>query len=108
MKPVRSRRAQALQLPLQVVALEALAVAVDGLVNDHGSYHHAGPPAARTSRRRVAPVPICLLVRHGRTTANASGTLAGWTAGVGLDDTGRSQVLALGKRLARAAGQGAW
>jgi len=47
----------------------------------------------------VAPVPICLLVRHGRTTANASGTLAGWTGGVGLDDTGRSQVLALGKRL---------
>ena len=26
-----------------------------------------------------------LLIRHGRTTANASGTLAGWTPGVLLD-----------------------
>ncbi len=41
-----------------------------------------------------------LLVRHGRTTANASGTLAGWTPGIGLDATGRDQVLALGQRLA--------
>jgi probable phosphomutase (TIGR03848 family) len=47
----------------------------------------------------VARVPICLLVRHGRTTANASGTLAGWTSGVGLDDAGRGQAEALGKRL---------
>jgi probable phosphomutase (TIGR03848 family) len=47
----------------------------------------------------VARVPICLLVRHGRTTANASGTLAGWTTGVGLDDAGRGQAEALGKRL---------
>ena len=29
-----------------------------------------------------------LLVRHGRTTANGAGVLAGWTEGVGLDDTG--------------------
>ena len=41
-----------------------------------------------------------LLVRHGRTTANTSGVLAGWTAGVSLDDTGRSQVTALAARLA--------
>jgi probable phosphomutase (TIGR03848 family) len=47
----------------------------------------------------VARVPICLLVRHGRTTANTSGTLAGWTGGVGLDDAGRSQAEALAKRL---------
>jgi probable phosphomutase (TIGR03848 family) len=47
----------------------------------------------------VARVPICLLVRHGRTTANASGTLAGWTGGVGLDEAGRGQAEALGKRL---------
>lgn len=45
-------------------------------------------------------VPICLLVRHGRTTANASGTLAGWTPGVDLDDVGRDQVRALAGRLA--------
>ena len=41
-----------------------------------------------------------LLVRHGRTTANGAGVLAGWTEGVGLDDTGRTQVAALGGRLA--------
>jgi probable phosphomutase (TIGR03848 family) len=40
-----------------------------------------------------------LLVRHGRTAANTSGVLAGWTPGVGLDDTGREQVAALAKRL---------
>lgn len=40
-----------------------------------------------------------LLLRHGRTAANASGTLAGWTEGVGLDDTGRKQADALGRRL---------
>lgn len=41
-----------------------------------------------------------LLVRHGRTTANSSGVLAGWTAGVSLDDTGRTQAAALAARLA--------
>ena len=41
-----------------------------------------------------------LLVRHGRTTANAGGVLAGWTPGVRLDDTGRGQAQALGRRLA--------
>ena len=40
-----------------------------------------------------------LLLRHGRTTANSSGVLAGWTPGVGLDDTGRSQVEAVAARL---------
>ncbi len=41
-----------------------------------------------------------LLVRHGRTAANASGVLAGWTPGVGLDDAGAAQAAALGERLA--------
>ncbi len=41
-----------------------------------------------------------LLVRHGRTTANGAGVLAGWTEGVGLDDTGRAQVASLAARLA--------
>lgn len=41
-----------------------------------------------------------LLVRHGRTTANASGTLAGWTPGVHLDERGREQAGALASRLA--------
>lgn len=40
-----------------------------------------------------------LLVRHGRTTANSSGVLAGWTEGVGLDETGREQVATLAGRL---------
>lgn len=40
-----------------------------------------------------------LLVRHGRTTANTGGVLAGWTPGVGLDDTGRAQALALATRM---------
>jgi probable phosphomutase (TIGR03848 family) len=42
-----------------------------------------------------------VLLRHGRTTANAGGVLAGWTPGVQLDDTGRTQVQAVGERLAR-------
>jgi probable phosphomutase (TIGR03848 family) len=45
-------------------------------------------------------VSTVLLVRHGRTTANASGILAGWTPGVGLDDLGQAQALALRDRWA--------
>jgi probable phosphomutase (TIGR03848 family) len=45
-------------------------------------------------------VTTVLLVRHGRTTANGAGVLAGWTEGVGLDDTGRTQATALAGRLA--------
>ena len=41
-----------------------------------------------------------LLVRHGRTTANGAGVLAGWTEGVSLDDVGRQQVTDLAARLA--------
>ena len=41
-----------------------------------------------------------ILVRHGRTTANASGMLAGRTAGVQLDDVGREQAARVGQRLA--------
>ncbi len=40
-----------------------------------------------------------LLIRHGRTKANADGVLAGWTPGVTLDDKGRDQALALAQRL---------
>jgi len=45
-------------------------------------------------------MPTVLLVRHGRTAANATGVLAGWTPGVTLDDTGRAQAAALGQRMA--------
>ena len=41
-----------------------------------------------------------VLVRHGRTTANASGVLAGRTAGVRLDDVGRDQARRTAERLA--------
>ena len=41
-----------------------------------------------------------LLIRHGRTTANSSGVLAGRTPGVELDEHGREQAAALGLRLA--------
>ena len=43
-----------------------------------------------------------VLVRHGRTTANASGVLAGWSDGVVLDETGLAQAASLGSRLAGA------
>ncbi|USQ78226.1 histidine phosphatase family protein [Ornithinimicrobium faecis] len=42
---------------------------------------------------------ILILVRHGRTTANAQGILAGWTPGITLDDKGVEQVARLGERL---------
>ncbi|MGW0662247.1 histidine phosphatase family protein [Streptodolium elevatio] len=41
-----------------------------------------------------------LLVRHGRTTANSSGVLAGWAPGVHLDDKGKEQAAALARRIA--------
>lgn len=40
-----------------------------------------------------------LLIRHGRTSANTSGTLAGRTPGVTLDATGRRQARSLATRL---------
>ena len=40
-----------------------------------------------------------ILLRHGRTTANTAGVLAGWTPGVQLDDTGQTQVQAVAQRL---------
>ncbi|MEJ9079872.1 MSMEG_4193 family putative phosphomutase [Gordonia malaquae] len=40
-----------------------------------------------------------ILVRHGRSTANTSGVLAGRTPGVALDDAGRAQATALIERL---------
>jgi probable phosphomutase (TIGR03848 family) len=45
-------------------------------------------------------VTTVIFVRHGRTTANTGGVLAGWTEGIGLDDTGRAQAEATAQRLA--------
>jgi probable phosphomutase (TIGR03848 family) len=41
-----------------------------------------------------------ILLRHGRTTANTGGVLAGWTPGVHLDEKGTEQVRAVAERLA--------
>jgi probable phosphomutase (TIGR03848 family) len=48
----------------------------------------------------VAFMPTVILVRHGRSTANADGVLAGWSPGIALDDSGRDQAAALAARLA--------
>ena len=41
-----------------------------------------------------------LLIRHGRTSANTAGLLAGRASGIGLDATGAQQAADLGARLA--------
>lgn len=43
---------------------------------------------------------LALILRHGRTAANASGTLAGWTPGIALDEVGREQAQRVGHRIA--------
>ncbi len=48
--------------------------------------------------RRVARVATVLLLRHGRTQANAEKVLAGWSD-VGLDPTGVQQAKAVAERL---------
>ncbi|MFF7968694.1 histidine phosphatase family protein [Streptomyces sp. NPDC007903] len=44
-------------------------------------------------------MPTLILVRHGRSTANTAGLLAGWTPGVALDERGAEQAAALPGRL---------
>jgi 2,3-bisphosphoglycerate-dependent phosphoglycerate mutase len=44
-------------------------------------------------------MPTLLLIRHGRTSANANGVLAGRSPGVVLDEHGITTVTELGKRL---------
>ncbi|GAA2592187.1 histidine phosphatase family protein [Streptomyces axinellae] len=46
-------------------------------------------------------MPTLILVRHGRSTANTSGVLAGRTPGVTLDEQGQRQAGELPARLAR-------
>ena len=45
-------------------------------------------------------MPTVILVRHGRSSSNTSGTLAGRTPGVKLDETGVQQAAAVAERLA--------
>lgn len=51
-------------------------------------------------RRTLGTMPLVILVRHGRSTANADGVLAGWTPGIELDELGGEQAAALAPRLA--------
>jgi probable phosphomutase (TIGR03848 family) len=44
-------------------------------------------------------MPTLILVRHGRSTANTDGVLAGWTPGVALDERGAAQAATLPARL---------
>ncbi|MEU6842157.1 histidine phosphatase family protein [Streptomyces sp. NPDC046716] len=44
-------------------------------------------------------MPTLILVRHGRSTANTAGLLAGWTPGVALDERGSAQAATLPERL---------
>jgi probable phosphoglycerate mutase len=46
------------------------------------------------------PIVTVVLVRHGRSTANTAGILAGRTPGVKLDDYGQGQAAAISDRLA--------
>ena len=49
---------------------------------------------------RLVGMATVILVRHGRTTANAVGVLAGRAVGVSLDEIGRDQAARTGERLA--------
>ena len=59
-------------------------------------------PGAREPPSTLAGVPTVIFVRHGRSTSNTAGTLAGWMPGVFLDDTGERQAASLGERMAAA------
>lgn len=61
--------------------------------------HSFGPAASiATSCRDVRERPVLIVVRHGRTAANASGLLLG-RADPALDDIGRRQAVALASAL---------
>jgi probable phosphomutase (TIGR03848 family) len=47
----------------------------------------------------VAGVPTVLLIRHGRSSANTDGVLAGRALGVHLDETGQAQAAAVAARV---------
>lgn len=47
-------------------------------------------------------MPTVLFIRHGRSSANTAGVLAGWSPGVFLDDTGEEQARAVGTAIAGA------
>jgi probable phosphomutase (TIGR03848 family) len=65
--------------------------------NDGASNHAANE--GRPAELRP-PIVTVVLVRHGRSTANTAGILAGRTPGVNLDDYGLGQAAAISDRLA--------
>src|SRR5690625_6019585 len=62
---------------------------------------HTDPQLARRSGPtiRLADMTTVVLIRHGRSTANADGVLAGRSKVVGLDATGREQARQMADRL---------
>ncbi|MGI3784694.1 MAG: histidine phosphatase family protein, partial [Janthinobacterium lividum] len=62
--------------------------------------HEAEHRAVRSGPASLCRVTTVLLIRHGRTSANTAGVLAGRSSGVELDELGRQQVSALGGRIA--------
>jgi len=57
------------------------------------------PDVDTTAAAYCCAVTTVILVRHGRTAANADGVLAGRMPGIGLDDTGTAQAAAVAERL---------
>ena len=58
------------------------------------------PPNEGRPAELRPPIVTVVLVRHGRSTANTAGILAGRTPGVNLDDYGQGQAAAISDRLA--------
>lgn len=59
----------------------------------------AADPEKDPAKGKPPPVVTVVLVRHGRSTSNVAGTLAGRTPGVELDEQGREQAASLARRL---------
>src|SRR3954447_6126034 len=92
--------AEDVEVFLVVVHRHPHPVAIQRAVDDH---------AAQGTSLRLRAMATVILARHGRTTANASGVLAGRTKGVHLDEKGVEQACEAGERLAglqRAGGGG--
>jgi len=85
----------------EVVGRDDTGVPASTPVEPHDPDHVSPPIAAAVGRvvRYRRGMPLVILVRHGRTQANASGILAGWTPGVHLDDQGIVQVGTAAERL---------
>ncbi|PRW63056.1 phosphoglycerate mutase [Actinopolyspora mortivallis] len=58
-------------------------------------------PGSERRIRMLGAVATVILLRHARSTANGTGTLAGRSPGVGLDESGRAQAAGLLDRLAQ-------